>query len=60
MTNLPIRWRKSSYSDAQGQCVEVAAAPGIVAARDSKDPDGPLLTVQPDAWVALPARLKTL
>ena len=27
-----------------GECVEVAAAPGGVAVRDSKDPNGPVLS----------------
>jgi hypothetical protein len=44
-------WRKSSYSGQQGNCVEVARnLAGIVAVRDSKNPDGPKLTVIPDAW----------
>ena len=43
------RWRKSSYSDGQANCVEVAAA-GLVAVRDSKSPDGTRLTFTPDAW----------
>ncbi|XVQ12475.1 DUF397 domain-containing protein [Spirillospora sp. CA-255316] len=43
-------WRKSTRSGAHGgECVELASAPGIVAIRDSKDPDGPkLLITQPD------------
>lgn len=47
-----IRWRKSSYSGHDGgACVEVAsAAAGIVAIRDSKDPNGPLLVVPASAW----------
>jgi hypothetical protein len=44
-------WRKSSYSSAQGQCVEVAAMPdGGRAVRDSKDPDGPVLRFTADEW----------
>ena len=43
------RWRKSSYSNGQANCVEVAAA-GVVAVRDSKSPDGTRLTFAPDAW----------
>lgn len=31
-------WRKSSYSDAGGNCVEVAALTGGSAVRDSKAP----------------------
>jgi hypothetical protein len=46
-------WRKSSYSGANGQCVEVAL-PGAaaVAVRDSKDPLGPSLSFSADAWAA--------
>jgi hypothetical protein len=38
------RWRKSSHSGGdESACVEVAALPGAVAVRDSKDPGGPAL-----------------
>lgn len=44
-------WRKSTRSAAQGDCVEVADnLPSVVAVRDSKDPDGPVLTFSPQAW----------
>jgi Domain of unknown function (DUF397) len=44
-------WRKSSYSSQSGNCVEVATnLPGAVAIRDSKDPEGPELTVTQDTW----------
>jgi hypothetical protein len=37
-------WRKSSYSNSQGNCVEFAALPdGSVAVRNSRDPQGPAL-----------------
>ncbi|WP_435836954.1 DUF397 domain-containing protein [Streptomyces achromogenes] len=46
-------FRKSSYSSQLGECVEVAdTAPGGRAVRDSKQHDGPLLTVSRDSWQA--------
>ncbi|MEH1016896.1 DUF397 domain-containing protein [Micromonospora sp. CPCC 206060] len=51
MTELSrAAWRKSSRSGNNG-CVEVATdLPGLVAVRDSKDPAGPVLAVDPAAW----------
>jgi hypothetical protein len=47
-------WFKSSYSSSNGgNCVEVAHnLPGVVAVRDSKDPQGPALVFTPEAWQA--------
>ena len=47
-------WVKSSYSgDNGGNCVEVAPAfPATIPVRDSKNPDGPVLTFAPPAWKA--------
>lgn len=46
-----LAWFKSSYSTGNGgECVEVAAAATQVHIRDSKEPDGPVLTVGPNAW----------
>ncbi|MEU9165891.1 DUF397 domain-containing protein [Streptomyces sp. NPDC048424] len=46
------KWRKSSYSgDTGGECVECAPlGDGLVAVRDSKNPDGPVFTVHPAAF----------
>jgi len=45
------RWRTSSYSGANGSCVEVAGlADGRWAVRDTKDRTRPALTFTPDAW----------
>ena len=38
------KWRKASFSDSNGACVELAAISEGVAMRDSKDPDGPVLS----------------
>jgi hypothetical protein len=38
-----LTWVKAQYSGSNGQCVEIASAPGKVAIRDSKDPGGPIL-----------------
>ncbi|MFI7695369.1 DUF397 domain-containing protein [Nonomuraea sp. NPDC049655] len=47
------QWRKSSASADTGQCVEVATnLPGIIAVRDSKDPQGPALIFTPAEWKA--------
>jgi hypothetical protein len=55
------QWRKSSYSGSNGGgCVEVADnLPGIVAVRDSKDPDGPNLVFSPDEWRAFTAGVRS-
>lgn len=51
---------KSSYSgrEPDQECVEVAVnVPGAVAIRDSKDAQGPILTVSPVAWRAFAAEV---
>ena len=57
---IDVRWRKSSYSgNGGGNCVEVARdLPGIVAVRDSKDPDGPRLTFAPADWQSFTASVR--
>jgi hypothetical protein len=53
-------WRKSTYSSSTGQnCVEVAInLRGIIAMRDSKDPDGPQLIVSASEWQTFAAGIR--
>jgi hypothetical protein len=51
-------WFKSSYSSGSGNnCVEVAdlthTVHHAVAIRDSKNPDGPVLLIEPERFAAL-------
>jgi hypothetical protein len=48
-----LSWIKSSFSFANGNCVEVASLPeGGVGVRDSKDREGAILRFAPDEWRA--------
>ncbi|HUZ26803.1 MAG TPA: DUF397 domain-containing protein [Streptosporangiaceae bacterium] len=67
-------WRKSSYSGANGSCVEIApltgaaldvtvldaagASPAAVAVRDSKDRSGPALVFTTRQWRTFAAGIK--
>jgi hypothetical protein len=53
-------WRKSSYTGNGGQnCVEVACHRShVVAVRDSKDAQGPVLPLAPDGWREFTDRVK--
>ncbi len=45
-----LDWRKSRRSAANGECVEVAVSSGRVVIRDSKNPDGMILSSAPDSF----------
>jgi hypothetical protein len=46
-------WQVSSYSGNGGNCVQVARnVPGVVAVRDSKNPDAGTLAFSPVEWNA--------
>jgi hypothetical protein len=53
MNATQITFRKSSYSSQAGNCVEVGALPdGGLAVRDSKDPEGGILTFSAAAFTS--------
>lgn len=53
-------WRKSTRSGGdEGSCVEVAGVGRLVAARDSKDPAGPVLCFGQEAWRSLCTSVKS-
>ncbi|MER7047426.1 DUF397 domain-containing protein [Streptomyces jumonjinensis] len=45
-------WRKSSFSAGESDCVEVAALPGGIAVRDSKNTGLPALRYTATGWAA--------
>ncbi|GAA3815943.1 DUF397 domain-containing protein [Streptomyces phyllanthi] len=53
-----FKYRKSSYSDPVAECVEIATnIPTTIAIRDSKNPTGPSLHVQPTTWTSFQTAL---
>lgn len=59
MSERPGFWIKSSWSFANGNCIEVAQLPGgQVGVRDSKNPDGPIVRFTRGAWSAFVAGVR--
>ena len=55
----PSVFRKSSYSVAQGACVEVGSQfPGLVMIRDSQDIHGASVPVSPHGWRQFVSQVK--
>lgn len=57
MKDLQLVWRRSTKCEA-GACLLVATTPAVVLVRDGKDPDGPVLSFDPDAWTAFLVSLR--
>ena len=52
-------WRKSTYSNNGGSCVEVGTgATGVVAVRDSTNSDGPKLVFTLQQWTTFTSTVK--
>jgi hypothetical protein len=58
MDNTYSDWRKASYSNGTGQCVETASQAGTVAVRDTTDREGGTLVFSADAWAKFTANVK--
>ena len=58
MEAIDPRWRKASYSDNGGNCIEVGDHAGRVLVRDTKDGTGPMLRFTPGAWRRFTDRVK--
>ncbi|GAA2342671.1 DUF397 domain-containing protein [Streptomyces cuspidosporus] len=53
------RWRRSTYSGGNNECVEIADnLPELVHVRDSKRPAGPVIRVNRAAWSAFITHLR--
>ena len=58
-----VRWLRSSHSTGANNCVETASPhsgrwAGLLAVRDSKDPDGPALLFSPGSWAGFLTALR--
>jgi hypothetical protein len=52
-------WRKSTYSNAQGSCVEAGSVPGRILVRDTtQHGNGPVVSISPADWRRLTASIR--
>lgn len=52
------KWRSSTYSGGNNECVEIAGnIPAVIPVRDSKRPAGPVIAFDPQAWRTFIAHL---
>lgn len=58
MMESMVKWRKSSYSGEETNCVEVGSAPELVGVRDTKDRDGAVLAFAHDQWMIFVASIQ--
>lgn len=58
MDSQELNWRKASYSNGSGNCVEVAQNAPVVLVRDTANRDGGMLSVPAEKWQAFVAGLK--
>jgi hypothetical protein len=54
-----MKWRKSSYSTANNECVEVAVAKDETEVRDSKAPGSGSFAVSASTWGVFLTHLKS-
>jgi hypothetical protein len=58
MESTDMKWRKSSYSQNGGQCVETANGNGLVMVRDTTNRDGGALAFGSEAWARFLASIR--
>jgi hypothetical protein len=58
MYRQDLNWRKASYSNGSGDCVEVANAPSVVLVRDTTNHDDGTLVFTAAAWQSFTGSLK--
>jgi hypothetical protein len=58
MDRQDLGWRKASYSNGSGDCVEVADTARVVLVRDTTDRDGRTLTFSAAAWERFTASMR--